>query len=82
MKSLVAVVTGAASGIGAACARAFAAAGHQVVLADRRVEDAERVAAEFGGRAIAVDVAEETSVAAAAQAVMDAFGRVDILVNR
>ena len=81
MKSLVAVVTGAASGIGAACARAFAAEGHQVVLADRRVEDAERLAAEFGGRAIAVDVSEEASVAAAAQAVMDAFGRVDILVN-
>ncbi|MDO9504273.1 SDR family NAD(P)-dependent oxidoreductase [Hydrogenophaga sp.] len=81
MDSPVAVVTGAASGIGEACARALAAAGHQVVLADRRFEDAQRVAVDIGGRAIAVDVAEEASVAAAAQAVMDAFGRVDILVN-
>lgn len=81
MNAPVAVVTGAASGIGAACARAFAAAGHRVVLADRRLEDAERLAAELGGCAIAVDVAEEASVTAAAQAVMDKLGRVDVLVN-
>lgn len=81
MNSPVAVVTGAASGIGAACARAFASAGHRVVLADRRLEDAQRLAAELGGHAIELDVAEEASVAAAAQAVMDRLGRVDILVN-
>lgn len=41
MNAPVAVITGAASGIGAACARALAAAGHRVVLADRRLADAE-----------------------------------------
>ena len=81
MNAPVAVITGAASGIGAACARAFAAAGHRVVLADRRLEDAEHLAAELGGVALGVDVAEEASVAAAARQVMDACGRVDVLVN-
>lgn len=81
MNASVAVVTGAASGIGAACARAFAAAGYRVVLADRHLEGAERLAAELGGTAIVVDVAEEASVAAAAHAVVDQLGRVDVLVN-
>ena len=75
MNASVAVVTGAASGIGAACARAFAAAGYRVVLADRHLEGAERLAAELGGTAIVVDVAEEASVAAAAHAVVDPAAR-------
>lgn len=77
----VVVVTGAASGIGEACARAFAATGDKVVFADRNTAQAERLAAECNGQAIGIDVADEESVAAAARQVVAAFGRVDVLVN-
>lgn len=80
MKRVV-VVTGAASGIGEACARAFAAEGARVVLADRNLSQARRVASECGGHALAIDVGEEDSVNAAAEEVSAAFGRVDVLVN-
>ncbi len=66
--SKVAVVTGASSGIGAATARALAAAGYEVVLGARRVERIEQLAAqitaEFGGgaRGLALDVTDDESV--------------------
>ena len=69
-----AVVTGGASGIGEACARAFAAAGAHVVIADLNGEAAERVARELGGEAWTVDLGD---VAALADLSLDA----DILVN-
>jgi 3-hydroxybutyrate dehydrogenase len=69
-----ALITGAASGIGAACARALAAAGARVTIADLDGEGAERLAAEIGGRAWQVDL---TDTAALADAKLD----VDILVN-
>ncbi len=69
-----AVVTGAASGIGAACARALAAAGADVVVADVDTDGAEAVAAEVGGRAWSVDLSD-----------LDALGELrleaDVLVN-
>jgi NAD(P)-dependent dehydrogenase (short-subunit alcohol dehydrogenase family) len=77
----VVVVTGAASGIGEACARAFAAQGDKVVFADRNAERARQLAADCAGHAVAVDVADDGSVAAAARDVIAAFGRVDVLVN-
>ncbi len=75
-----AVVTGASSGIGAASARALAAAGFHVVCAARRVERCEEVAAETGGRAVALDVTDDASVAAMVDALAD-LGSVDLVVH-
>lgn len=82
----VALVTGAGSGIGAATARAFAAAGATVEVTDANREAAARVAHEIaatGGRAEAyqLDVTDETGVTRAINAIADLRGRLDILVN-
>jgi NAD(P)-dependent dehydrogenase (short-subunit alcohol dehydrogenase family) len=76
----VAVVTGAAQGIGNAIARGLAAEGARIVVAD--LNRAEEAAAEFdGGIGIAVDVADEAQVERMAEEVIDRCGRIDILVN-
>ncbi len=67
-------MTGAASGIGAACAAALAGAGARVIVADRDAEGAARVADEIGGEPLAIDLSDIDSLAARA---VD----VDILVN-
>ncbi len=79
----VAVVTGAAEGIGWATAQRFAAAGQRVALLDLRADAALARAAELGDfhHGVGCDVASETSVAQAVQKVLDRFGRIDILVN-
>ncbi|MDO4609624.1 SDR family NAD(P)-dependent oxidoreductase [Corynebacterium sp.] len=73
----VAVVTGASSGIGAACARALATAGYDVVLGARRLDKLAAVAEECGGRAVELDVTSQESVDAFAAQVP----RCDLLVN-
>ncbi len=79
------LVTGAASGIGLAIARAFAAQGHALMLADRdaRVQDLARELAAQGGPTTAhvADLAELDQAVALAQAMQAALGGCDVLVN-
>jgi 3-oxoacyl-[acyl-carrier protein] reductase len=82
----VVVITGAGQGIGRELARQFGAAGAVAVVADVQLDNAEKVKAEIearGGRAAAikVDVADEASVNAMIASVVEAFGRVDVLIN-
>ncbi len=82
----VAIVTGAASGIGAGCARALAREGACVVLTDIAYAEAEAAAAEIaqsGGSAAAFkhDVTVEEDWAAVIDATIEKFGHLDVLVN-
>lgn len=82
----VALITGAASGIGAATARRFAREGARVVIADINEAGAKQVADEIarsGGTAIAVraDVADPREVEAMIARAVEAFGRLDVLHN-
>ena len=83
---LVAVVTGGASGIGAATAAVLAARGARVAVLDRAVDEAADAAAAAGGKPDALlplraDVTDDASVRAAIEAAADAFGGIDVLVN-
>ena len=80
------IVTGAASGIGAAIARGLAVEGANVVIADLNVDAGESIAADIsaaGGQAIAlrVDVTDRASVTAAIQFTAGRFGRLDAIFN-
>ena len=77
-----ALITGAASGLGAACARRFHAEGAQVVLTDRNGPGVQSVANALDGAAwIVHDVASEEDWDAAVALAASRFGRLDILVN-
>ena len=82
----IALVTGASQGIGRACAIELAHAGATVALAARNQSKLAEVAAEIeaaGGKAAAfsLDIASQDSINAAAKAILDHFGKVEILVN-
>jgi NAD(P)-dependent dehydrogenase (short-subunit alcohol dehydrogenase family) len=77
----VAVVTGAACGIGRATAIALAGAGARIVAVDRDLDGAEAVARETGGIARALDVTDEAAWEDLATWIDVEFGRLDILVN-
>lgn len=77
LKNKTALVTGSASGIGAAIAETFAQAGASVWIADRNEADGTAIAQRIGGKFVSLDVTSETACAQAAQTV----GALDILAN-
>lgn len=78
----VAVITGAASGMGAATAREFSAAGGQVVIVDRNGELAAQVAAEINaGPPVVGNVGDSAFCQGAINTAMERHGRLDVLVN-
>ena len=83
LKDKVAIVTGAASGFGAAIARTYIAHGAKVAIADINEAGAQALASELGANAIAVrcDVTRKADVEALVAATVKAFGTLDIVVN-
>lgn len=82
----VAVITGASSGIGKATAQIFAQDGYQVVLAARSIDKLQKLAAQLesnGVKALPVrcDVSQEKDCSNLMRAAVDAYGRIDVLVN-
>jgi NAD(P)-dependent dehydrogenase (short-subunit alcohol dehydrogenase family) len=83
LQNKVAIVTGAAQGIGEEMVRAFAAEGARVVIADVAQDKAGALAQDIGDKALAVrlDVRDPASIDATAKAAVEQFGGIDILVN-
>lgn len=83
LKGKTAIVTGGASGFGAAIVRSYAADGAQVLVLDVNGEGARKVAREAGNGAIVSvgDVTRREDVDNAVRQVLDAFGRLDVVVN-
>jgi NAD(P)-dependent dehydrogenase (short-subunit alcohol dehydrogenase family) len=77
----VVAVTGGASGMGGACVRLFAEGGAQVVVLDRNADGARAAAESVGGLAIAGDVSLSTFCNEAVAAILQRYGRLDVLVN-
>jgi len=82
IENSVIVITGASSGIGAATARAASVAGARVVVAARRGDRIRELAGDLrDARAVRCDVTDAADVASLVATTLDAFGRIDVLVN-
>ncbi|RQP97711.1 MULTISPECIES: 3-oxoacyl-ACP reductase FabG [Burkholderia] len=86
LKDKVAVITGAAAGIGQATARKFASEGATVILCDRATEAVEQEASSlrsegYKAAGYSLDVTDRVGIEALAADVVEKFGRIDILVN-
>jgi NAD(P)-dependent dehydrogenase (short-subunit alcohol dehydrogenase family) len=83
LASTTALIAGGASGLGAACARRFVAAGAHVVIADKDADRGAALAAELGAKArfAEADVTDEASVGAAVELAVSAFGALHININ-
>lgn len=81
MSGKTAVILGAASGIGAAAARHFAALGCKLILADIQTEAGKLIAQELGATFLQCDITQEQDVEAVAQRAIDDYGRLDIFIN-
>jgi NAD(P)-dependent dehydrogenase (short-subunit alcohol dehydrogenase family) len=77
----VIAITGGASGMGGACVHLFGQAGAQVVVLDRNAEGAQVAAEGVGGLAIAGDVSQSAFCNEAMAAILQRYGRLDVLVN-
>ena len=80
-KDKVTIVTGGASGIGAACAREFARRGAKVVVTDVNGEGARAVADEIGGLVVACNIGDEAAVNALVAESEAAYGPIDIFFS-
>ena len=81
LRDRVVIVTGGAQGIGEACARRFAREGARVVVADVQDARGQALAAELGASYLHCDVGDKAQVDALVAQVMQAHGRIDVLVN-
>ena len=81
LEGKVALVTGAASGFGEGIARRYAEEGARVVLADLNDQMGGRIADEIGGTYVHADVSDRNDVRAMIRTAVDAYGRLDTMVN-
>ncbi|MFN7115796.1 MAG: 3-oxoacyl-ACP reductase FabG [Saprospiraceae bacterium] len=81
LQDKVAIITGGANGIGKATAEVFAREGATIIIWDVNDEKGREVVRQFGGKFYHVNTTDLTAVEEAAKAVVDDFGKIDILIN-